>query len=35
LLEKGHIDMVIDRHDLKRTLVRLLEYVAGGLEAAR
>ena len=24
LLEKGHIDMVVDRHDLKSTLVRLL-----------
>ncbi|MEO9170860.1 MAG: acetyl-CoA carboxylase, carboxyltransferase subunit beta [Candidatus Baltobacteraceae bacterium] len=29
LLEKGHIDMVIDRHELKNTLVRLLEYTAG------
>jgi len=28
LLEKGHIDMVVDRHELKNTLVRLLEYVA-------
>ena len=27
LLEKGHIDMVVDRHELKATLVRLLEYV--------
>lgn len=27
LLEKGAIDMVVDRHDLKETLVRLLEYV--------
>lgn len=29
LLEKGHIDMVVDRHDLKATLVRLLQYAAG------
>ncbi len=28
LLEKGHIDMVVDRHELKNTLIRLLEYVA-------
>ncbi len=28
LLEKGAIDMVVDRHDLKDTLVRLLEYAA-------
>jgi acetyl-CoA carboxylase carboxyl transferase subunit beta len=28
LLEKGAIDMVVDRRDLKETLVRLLEYVA-------
>jgi acetyl-CoA carboxylase carboxyl transferase subunit beta len=27
LLEKGAIDMVVDRRDLKATLVRLLEYV--------
>ena len=27
LLEKGAIDMVVDRRDLKETLVRLLEYV--------
>ena len=27
LLEKGAIDMVVDRHKLKETLVRLLEYV--------
>jgi acetyl-CoA carboxylase carboxyl transferase subunit beta len=26
LLEKGAIDMVVDRHDLKDTLVRLLQY---------
>ncbi len=30
LLEKGHVDMVVNRHDLKATLVRLLEYAAGG-----
>jgi len=29
LLEHGQIDMVVDRHDLKTTLVRLLQYVAG------
>jgi acetyl-CoA carboxylase carboxyl transferase subunit beta len=29
LLEKGAIDMVVDRHDLKKLLIRLLEYVAG------
>jgi acetyl-CoA carboxylase carboxyl transferase subunit beta len=27
LLEKGAIDMVVDRHKLKETLVRLLDYV--------
>ena len=27
LLEKGAIDMVVDRRKLKETLVRLLEYV--------
>lgn len=26
LLEKGHIDLVVDRHDLKATLVRMLGY---------
>jgi acetyl-CoA carboxylase carboxyl transferase subunit beta len=26
LLEKGHIDMVVHRHEMKATLVRLLEY---------
>jgi acetyl-CoA carboxylase carboxyl transferase beta subunit len=31
LLEHGHIDMVVDRHELKATLVRLLQYVAGAL----
>ncbi len=30
LLEKGHIDMVVDRHELKATLVRLLSYAAAG-----
>ncbi len=37
LLEKGHIDMVVDRHDLKATLIRLLDYAAHGrrrMEAA-
>jgi acetyl-CoA carboxylase beta subunit len=29
LLERGQIDMVVDRHDLKTTLVRLLQYAAG------
>lgn len=29
LLEKGHIDMVVERKELKATLVRLLEYAAG------
>jgi len=29
LLEKGHIDMVVDRHDLKAAIVRLLQYAAG------
>jgi acetyl-CoA carboxylase carboxyl transferase subunit beta len=33
LLEKGHIDAVVDRHDLKAMLVRLLEYVAAGSRA--
>ncbi|MBV8154382.1 MAG: acetyl-CoA carboxylase carboxyltransferase subunit beta [Candidatus Eremiobacteraeota bacterium] len=31
LLEKGAIDMVVDRHALKDTLVRLLEYARGGV----
>ncbi|MBC5809630.1 MAG: acetyl-CoA carboxylase carboxyltransferase subunit beta [Candidatus Eremiobacteraeota bacterium] len=26
LLEKGHIDMVVERHDLRATLVRMLDY---------
>jgi acetyl-CoA carboxylase carboxyl transferase subunit beta len=30
LLEKGHIDMVVDRHDMKATLTRLLGYAADG-----
>lgn len=34
LLEKGAIDMVVDRHALKETLVRLLEYASGGVRAA-
>jgi acetyl-CoA carboxylase carboxyl transferase subunit beta len=29
LLEKGHIDMVVERHEMKATLVRLLQYAAG------
>lgn len=33
LLEKGAIDMVVDRRKLKETLVRLLEYVHGGVPA--
>lgn len=28
LLEKGAIDMVVDRHELKNTLVRLLQYTS-------
>lgn len=32
LLEKGHIDMVVDRHELKATIVRLLEYVSGSVK---
>ncbi len=28
LLEKGAIDMVVDRHELKNTLIRLLQYTA-------
>jgi acetyl-CoA carboxylase carboxyl transferase subunit beta len=28
LLEKGAVDMVVDRHELKNALVRLLEYTA-------
>jgi acetyl-CoA carboxylase carboxyl transferase subunit beta len=31
LLENGHIDMVVDRHDLKATLARLLRYAAGSI----
>jgi acetyl-CoA carboxylase carboxyl transferase subunit beta len=33
LLEKGQIDMVVPRSDLKATLVRLLQYAAGGVNA--
>jgi acetyl-CoA carboxylase carboxyl transferase subunit beta len=33
LLEKGAIDMVVDRHVLKETVVRLLEYARGGVVA--
>lgn len=33
LLEKGAIDMVVERADLKATLVRLLQYAAGGVKA--
>ncbi len=33
LLEKGAIDMVVDRHALKETLVRMLQYAAGGARA--
>jgi acetyl-CoA carboxylase carboxyl transferase subunit beta len=34
LLEKGHIDMVVHRRDLKSVLVRLLEYARGVHPAA-
>ena len=30
LLDKGHIDMVVDRHNMKATLTRLLETIAQG-----
>ena len=30
LLEKGHIDMVVNRHDMKATLTRLLDYASLG-----
>ncbi len=30
LLDKGHIDLVVDRHDVKATLTRLLEDVGQG-----
>jgi len=33
LLEKGHIDMVVDRHDMKATLTRLLDYAQRGEHA--
>ncbi len=35
LLEKGHIDMVVDRKDLKPTLIRILEYVGAGSRAGK
>jgi acetyl-CoA carboxylase carboxyl transferase subunit beta len=35
LLEKGHIDMVVDRHNLKATLTRLLDYAASGNQRER
>lgn len=34
LLEKGHIDMVVDRHNMKSTLTRLLDYAAHGKRTA-
>jgi acetyl-CoA carboxylase carboxyl transferase subunit beta len=34
LLEKGHIDMVVDRHNMKATLTRLLDYAARGKKRA-
>ena len=34
LLEKGAIDMVVDRRNLKETLVRLLEYASRGERAS-
>ena len=34
LLEKGHIDMVVDRHNMKPTLTRLLDYAAHGKQRA-
>lgn len=33
LLEKGAIDAVVDRHALRDTLVRMLEYARGGVRA--
>src|SRR5205085_5141589 len=33
LLEKGHIDMVVPRSELKATLTRLLDYSAAGTRA--
>ncbi len=35
LLEKGHIDMVVDRHDLKATLVRILQCASSGAARRR
>ena len=34
LLEKGHIDMVVERRAMKSTLTRLLDYAAGGRRAS-
>jgi acetyl-CoA carboxylase carboxyl transferase subunit beta len=34
LLEKGAIDMVVDRNAIKDVLIRLLEYASGGARAA-
>jgi len=34
LLEKGHIDMVVDRQAMKPTLTRLLDYAANGRRAS-
>ncbi|MBV8117492.1 MAG: acetyl-CoA carboxylase carboxyltransferase subunit beta [Candidatus Eremiobacteraeota bacterium] len=34
LLEKGHIDMVVERNAMKPTLTRLLDYAAGGRRAS-
>jgi len=33
MLEKGHIDIVVDRHDMKATLTRLLDYAQRGEHA--
>jgi acetyl-CoA carboxylase carboxyl transferase subunit beta len=35
LLEKGHIDMVVDRHNMKSTLTRLLAYAIRGRDRGR
>lgn len=35
LLEKGHIDMVVDRHEMKAALTRLLHYAAQGRSRAK
>jgi len=34
LLEKGQVDMVVERHALRDTLIRLLEYARGGASRA-